>query len=446
MPNAQNIRRVVEKARVLLATISKNGKIPESLEQLILHPRNRRVTFNGRKLYRDSKTKKSIAFKSFVVDKNLTFDGITRVFKQVIWSSYAAPAVRDKKQPSPKSVSGCYGGGTGKHHGTKVHQDFERMVKVIRGQLQRKNGNYTIGQVDPCAYRMFTALINRKIIPLYAEYVIFDEYSGLATAIDCLAWDVTNNEAIAIEIKTGHASQYDYAAVCGKSHFRQPHEFIADSPLNRAATQLLMSLLIIARRYGVQVDRGIIIRPLSTSRQVQMYDMPAWSLQKATQESLYAQMRGYVTSGANTRRIMKRTGMGELQRLALERQESRRSLLETGADPSPDVFWVPSKKVIRIPKLNSVLAETTEDVAPEDHLPTAQFPELIQRKRKVLPRKDACNEDKVRKRKRTTNISASPSTDETRSWCNTMISPTSTSSILTTKNLAWRNEILMKET
>jgi hypothetical protein len=445
MPNGQNIRRVVQQARSLLT--NKNiDDIPKSLASLILNPRNRRIVFRGRLSHRDKTTNKLVGFKSFIVDKNLTFDGITTPLGEIAWSSYAAPPVKDVDQPGVRSTTGCYSGGSGKSHGTKVHKDFERLVKVIRGHLQKKNGDFNVGHVDPCAYRMLTALVNRKIIPIYAEYVVFDEYAGLATAIDCLAWDISNDTFIAVEIKTGHVKQLDYAAVCGKAHFRQPLEFIPDSPLNRAATQLLVSVLFIARRYGVQVDRGVILRPLSTSNQVQMYEMPPWALDKNVQGSIYSLLRSYVTSGANTRRVVKRTGMGERQRAALERQESRRTLLETGPDPSADIFWNPQRQVVRIPTVDSIMKNAAPPVSPSSAWTktiasnAAVAPPRWKGKGKMVET-DAPPKPTTTTRRRPT-IPKTPSPEVkavTTAWCNTMNSPHS--SILTTNKLSWRSEI-----
>lgn len=440
MPNKQNVRRVVQQARSLIIAGNSLKTLPTKLMQLITHPRNRRVHFKRRITHKDADTKKMVGFKSFVVDKNLTYDGITKPMKQAFWTSFAAPPVRTKVDPctkaaTTKAANGCYGGGKGKNHGTRVHQDFERLVKVIRGELRKKNGDMVVGEVDPCAYRILTSLINRKIVPFYSEFVIFDEFSGLATAIDYLAWDTVNNTLIAVEIKTGHIGQSDYAAVCGNAHFREPHDVIPDSPLNRAATQLLMSMLIISRRYGVQIDHAIVVRPLSTSNKVQLYDMPEWTKDHARQERMYAHLRAFVTSGANARRITKRTGMGEKQRAALERQESRRTLLETGEDPAANVFWTPNPVPVQthiavpVPCASHVDMDNMQTIGEGKGKAKMQEPP-VKSSTRIL-----------------TTPTQRPRTDCTKKgesssgqWCNTMNS--SPCQVITTSDLSWRNQVM----
>jgi len=345
MPNGQNVRRAVQEARAL---IGRAPGIPPQLEKLVTHPRNRRVHFRRTTTHKDAVTGRSVSHKAFLVDKNLCFDGITKPLKQVFWTSYAAPSVKDAVRASSSRASGgCHGGGCGKEHGVRVHEGLERLIRAVHGKLKRNNGTPTVAHVDPCAYRILCALVKRRIVPLVAEFAIFDEYSGLATAIDCVAWDVDGAGLVAVEVKTGHVGQTNYSSVLRNAHFRAPMEAVPDSALNRAATQLLMSMLIVARRYGVQFDRGIILRPLSEKNQVQLYEMPEWTLVEAMQQNMYAQLRSFATSGANARRVMKRTCFGARQRVSLERQEGQQLIREMQPDPSASVFWTPPPRTRR---------------------------------------------------------------------------------------------------
>lgn len=345
MANASNVRRVIQEARVLLGIPE---HVPASLCNLQYHPRNKRVCFRRVVTHTSDITGKRIGHKTFLVDKNLHYDGITKPMKQTFWTSYAAPAVKDQvkgKKAGARTTSGCFHGGSGKLHGTKVHEGLEWLIRVIREPLKKKDGTPVVPMVDPCSYRILCALVKRRIVPIFSEFVIFDEYSGLATAIDCIGWDISLGHLVAIEVKTGHVGQTNYSSVSGNAHFRPPMEIVPDSALNRAATQLMLSTLILARRYDIQVDRGIIIRPMSGHNNVQIYKMPAWTHLPEMQQNMYAQLRTFVTSGVNARRIMKRTANGARQRAAVGQQEVKQTVREAQEDPAYDVFWVPKPDV-----------------------------------------------------------------------------------------------------
>lgn len=336
MPNAQSVRRLVMEARAL---VGRAISVTPGLAKLMTHPRNRRINFRRTTTHKNA-AGRSVAHKSFLVDRNLCYDGITKPMKQVFWTSFAAPSVNSAKRPP--TANGCHAGGRGKDHGTRVHKDVERLTRAIYAKLDKKNGTPTVAGVDPCAYWIVCALVKRGIVPRVSEFSIFDECTGLATAIDILAWDIAAGTSVAVEVKTGHNNQTNYSSVRGNAHFRPPMEIVPDSALNRAATQLLMSVLIIARRYDVQIDRAIILRPLSGKNEVQLYEMPPWALNHTMQQNMYSQLRSYTTSGANARRVMKRTCFGPKQRVSLEQQEARQIICEMQADPRSDVFWTPT--------------------------------------------------------------------------------------------------------
>jgi len=346
MPSAKKVLEVVQKARVLLHAPAAE---PPHLIALLTHARNSRVCFRTATTQRSDAV--SARHKAFMVDKNLCYDGLTKPLKQSFWTSYAAPTVKDRGRKRYTS-SKCYAGGSGKEHGTHVHLGLQQLIMAVRAPPKngpKKETGGGLANVDPCAYWILHTLVKRRIVPVFSEFIIFDECTGLATPIDIIGWDVDAEQIVGIEIKTGHTSQFNYASILGKAHFRDPMQHIPDSALNRAVTQLMLSMLIVARRYGIQVDRGLVLRPMSGKNMVQVYEMPPWALEPDNQQNMYSVLRNLVTSGANARRLMKRTGYGARQRTAIGRQEVQQTVHESSADPYEDVFWTPTELPLREP-------------------------------------------------------------------------------------------------
>ncbi len=398
MPAKRGVLRVIREARQLM---SAPDAVPAGILRLMDHPRNRRVYFRRNKTRKGSKSDKKMGF---IVDRNLFYDGMTKPMGEVFWTSFAAPTVRDKGTKSTRTSKGCYDGGKGKDHGTKVHEGLERLIMAIRKPPKNESAVGGLATVDPCSYRILSMLIKNRLIPIFSEFVIFDEYTGLATPIDCVAWDIDSGAVVAVEVKTGHTDQRDYGAVLCNAHFRPPMDCIPDSALNRAATQLMLSMLIVARRYGVQFDRGIVVRPLPSGNQVQILEMPEWTLNHDMQQNMYAQLRGYVTSGANAKRLMKRTCFGSRQRTAVERQEVEQTVREATGDPARDVFWTPRVMPTYIPP------STPRVVEPEPQ--------------RVVPKVVPCAHE---------NHAKSASSVSTR--------PASKNGLLSRGDLTWRNEL-----
>lgn len=336
MPTANDIQRIVQAARVLL--VSNEDTFPENLGKLISHERNDNVDLRPTITHKSKVTGKTLSYKSFLVMKCLRFVGITKPMAEVVWSSYASPAVPDSKV-GIKMVRGCVHGGKHKLHGTAVHKDFDRMVKVIRGNIKKKNGDFAVSNVDPCAYNILHALVKQGIVPIESEFNIYDEFSGIATAIDCLAWDTERGRIVAVEIKTGHTTQTDYMAVKGRSSFKAPFQSIQDSPLNRASAQLMLSCLIVARRYGIQIEDGIVMRPLGGGGGLQKMYLPDWTHSHEVQKKMYETLRGYVTSGQNTMKMTVDNNTNAKAGGWKAKLQAQQYLRERSKDPTPDVCW-----------------------------------------------------------------------------------------------------------
>jgi hypothetical protein len=327
---AHDVENQIRKAKAMLHT-ARSSKIPDTLKQLVYHFRVQRLLF-----------KRTGFTKSFVVDRNLIFSGLTKRLKSAFWKHRIAPCKSDKRR-KPQTSAGCYAGGRGAAHGRKVHQDFQRLVRGIAQPLNKQGGTSYVSKVDPCAYRLLVAMLQWGWVPIKSEFAIFDEHTRIATAIDCIAWDVRRHTGVVIEIKTGHESQTNYEATNRRQMLMPPLENVPDSPCNRAAVQLMVTLLILKRRYNVDFEQAAIVRPLSRVKDVQIYKIPRWAMLPNVQCAMYARLKE--TTGVHVeRRVFKRTGT-ESQRAQMEIQESAQKAIEISIDPKADVAWSPALSV-----------------------------------------------------------------------------------------------------
>lgn len=333
---------IVKKAKAMIHNKS-NGPIPKCIKDLVYHERTKRIQFRRTGLA-----------KSFVIDKNLSFNGISKRLKKTFWKHRIAPSASNSKSKTasknaerkiPRNATGCYHGGSTAAHGRKVHTDFQRLVNAIRLPLNKSGGIPYVSKVDPCAYRLMNRMLMEGWVPVKSEFCIFDEHLRIATAVDCIAWDIKNRRGVLIEIKTGHEGQYNYESNDGKTKLLEPLTKIPDSPLNRAAVQLTVSLLMILRRYDIRFDTAAVIRPRSRTKDVQIYNIPKWILLPSLQCKMYARLKE--TVGLHTeRRFFKRTA-NQVERSAFELQEAAQKAIEVGPDPKADVTWgLDSNKII----------------------------------------------------------------------------------------------------
>ena len=212
-----------------------------------------------------------------------------------------------------------------------------------------------VSHVDPCSARVLVAMLRKGWVPIKSEFSIFDEHTRIATSIDCIAWDVVRRTGVVIEIKTGHESQTNYEATTGKTKFLPPLERIPDSPLNRAAVQLGVTLIILLRRYNIHFEQAAVIRPRSRNKDVQVYNLPKWIMLPGLQRKMYGRLKE--TTGIHVeRRFFKRTG-SQKQRAQLDLQEAAQKEIEVGPDPKETVVWQPrsfaNPEIPEIPEISS---------------------------------------------------------------------------------------------
>ncbi len=342
--------------RLLLQMMTDKDKPPE-LRMLLKHSRHQRIKFVQRGGY-----------KTFVVDQNIIMDGLTRRLKGSFWKSSTTPKVKqgDTKTKVTVNTGGCYHGGISRRHGQRAHSDFARIVKCMTSQTtQRKGGSHTVGKVDACAFRMFMTLIRKRIVPVICEMAVFDEYLRIATAIDCIAYDLDSKRVIAIEIKTGSITQRDYSAHRAGKTLLTPLHDAPDSPLNRAWIQLLTTLLMVKRRYGVNIHDGLVVRPLGQTGRVQTYKIPKWMKIPGYQHTIYKTLKNKVMMNKDSESRSFNVPATKQVRSKFNKDREQQRAKERMSDPKADVFWEripPTKKRTVQTSVPAPIEPTEEDM------------------------------------------------------------------------------------
>lgn len=326
------LQSCIRTGKALLLRLLTSKDKPLALRALLKHVRHRNIKFVQRGGY-----------KTFVMNRSIVLDGLTRRLKGALWRSSTAPKTRqgDTKTQLTASSGGCYFHGVSRKHGLRVHSDFARLVKCMTRQTTtKKGGSQNVGKVDACAFRMFMHLIQKGIVPVICEMAVYDEYLRIGTAIDCVAYDTRTNRVIAIEIKTGHLAQRNYSVHNGRTSLMAPLDDVPDTPLNRAAIQLLTTLIMLRRRYNVHVHGGLILRPLGATGLVQTYELPPSLLNISYQNKIYLSLKKHVDGTTDTSRSYN-IPVGKRTRDEFYKDQSAQRARETIADPKPTVFWHP---------------------------------------------------------------------------------------------------------
>jgi len=282
------------------------------------------------------------------------FSGYSPTMRSMDVSSYSSQESRFNSFLARRKI--CSHKGTGKKHGTKVHSGLETIVELIKteanllgpngvdpelienhSQEQGKlmlfnNESYEskrinsliplLDYIDPCVYAIMDSLITRSIIPIQSEFIIYDELLKIATCIDAIGWDYANNVGLLIELKTGNNEIENYDAHDGRSYISIMSNSVClkDTALNRAAIQLLYPLIVIAKRYNIDMDGAIVIRTsagvpkgvpeeyskamrnMRTTKSTQIYKIPTCAISDECQNAIYETIKAETISEINESR------------------------------------------------------------------------------------------------------------------------------------------------
>lgn len=183
--------------------------------------------------------------RAYVIDRHTAVDGITRRMKNVVHNECKRASEKvarfyadDQEYSSARSALAQFderyatctnlfsrrrqgrqnGGGSDNAknsamaHGSKVHVDVYHIIRHalhVSGIHRSRRRLAEQFRVDPCAHACVMGLISKGLYPFSAEWPVFStEGTGIATAVDALAFDRRNSFGVTlVELKTGSADK-----------------------------------------------------------------------------------------------------------------------------------------------------------------------------------------------------------------------------------------------
>lgn len=175
----------------------------------------------------------------------------------------------------------------GAPHGTLVHNQIERMTKIITRKCDIEYYKRQEERLDMCTQSLVDECIKNKWFPLRSEFIIFDENLKVATASDLFLVDIIKWRLIKVELKTGYENE-EYGIHPNDVKFPPPLNKITNCPLNRHQLQLLSMGIILEKRYDVKVDDMVIIRMCPKLRTIEIREPSNWCRMEYYKEVIYA--------------------------------------------------------------------------------------------------------------------------------------------------------------
>jgi hypothetical protein len=152
-----------------------------------------------------------------------------------------------------------------------INYDISNMFQYVEG-------------VDSCTIRLLLELNKRNWSIVSPQHKIFDEELKIATAVDIICRDNTNNDLIIIELKTSKHTSDDYYTFSHPDYYydmmRAPRSFpetggqIPLSMKNDDLLQILITHVIIKERYGIVPDISLLIR--LGGDKIWIYELEDW--------------------------------------------------------------------------------------------------------------------------------------------------------------------------
>lgn len=156
-------------------------------------------------------------------------------------------------------------------HGKIVHRELEQFVdSYVHGEsdalLEKR-----LPRPDPCTVALVHSIYMLQLQPIAAEFKIWDDDLQIATAIDLLAV-LPDGRLAVFEVKNGYEYQV-YDELDDDPKLAAPFDDTVDCPKSRHLLQLLMTMMILKRKYGVVCDRYIVLRRQAGMKCVTGVDM-----------------------------------------------------------------------------------------------------------------------------------------------------------------------------
>lgn len=191
----------------------------------------------------------------------------------------------------------CSRGGAG--HGTLVHNQIEKITKMING-----TGNFEYYQkqkeeLDVCTESLIDTFIAKNWLPLRSEFIIFDGQMKVCSAIDILLVDIVRWKLIMVELKTGYEDE-EYGPHPHDVKFEKHLQELTNCPLNRHLLQLVSYNIILSKEYDTNVDEIYIIRVCHKRGEIEIYDPLPWCNMEQFRSRICLALMGVVDSNNNS--------------------------------------------------------------------------------------------------------------------------------------------------
>lgn len=180
----------------------------------------------------------------------------------------------------------------GAKHGTIAHHQVElitnRINAILSGEAKvdaHESTWWKMGQdLDPCVESFMNMLYEEMMLPRRAEFIVFDEELGRATAVDLIVLHLKKWKLCFIEMKFGYEGE-KYETHENDTFFMPPLDNVPNSPLNRHLLQSLMTQMIAERNY-VAPDASYLISIRPKMEIIAKYKHSDWCLQESNRQAI----------------------------------------------------------------------------------------------------------------------------------------------------------------
>jgi hypothetical protein len=217
-------------------------------------------------------------------ETKLKCSGITSFLRSVFWKGH--PITFSDSDPAPETGAVCRL--LGKEHGTKVHAQINSIVKTLQqGKTLcawlREN---PLRILDPCTVRILASLISQHgLYPLASEVIIIDRTALCYTSVD-LVCRAANGARVLVEVKTGGRGSKFADHLETDVPLTGCMDQYPDTPLNRAALQVVLSRVMLQQRYGYDMASRIVHVAPKTGV-VSLHRLPEWANDPDIRKSIY---------------------------------------------------------------------------------------------------------------------------------------------------------------
>src|SRR5687768_3710667 len=175
--------------------------------------------------------------------------GITKIMGKYFWPDYVY--TRDRYNMG----TGAHSKEDGINRGKQVHKQLRDYANLSEKAFKKK---YSDGVHKYTLYAIKT-LKMWKLKPVCAEFVIYDEENGIATAVDmiCTPSNSKGGEVVLLDWKCG----FDYYMVKSNNvYMKGPLEGYSCCPLYQGYYQLAIEYAILTKKYGITPVKCIVVQ------------------------------------------------------------------------------------------------------------------------------------------------------------------------------------------